>query len=298
MLLSVLLSGCRRTGHDTYAQRVHDLGGTMHVHVDLAGTQITDSDLISLDFPDTLRSISLADSAITDQGARELMRGVNLEQIDLTNTQITDAILDKLKSLPRLCIANVASENVSPQAFGNIRFFLSDRLLDIDQRSSLQPLPRMPQEEEPLDVEGEPLPMPDSLSGYAADIKALDGELQIHLDFHGSEISDSDLVDISLPENIRSISLRGTEITDEGLRELLRARNLEILDLRGTSITDDALPILKLLPRLWKVDVGSTQVSTVGQRELRKMLSQKRHAIPYDRSRSLSRSKRYPGNTQ
>ena len=294
----LLLSGCGRTGHDTYAQRVHDLGGTMHVHVDLAGTQIRDSDLISLDFPDTLRSISLADSAITDQGARELLRGVNLEQIDLTNTKITDDTLDKLKSLPRLCIANVASEDVSPQAFGNIRFFLSDRLLDIDQRSSLQPLPRMPQEEEPLDVEGEPLPMPKSLSGYADDIRALDGELQIHLDFRDSAISDSDLAGISLPENIRSISLRGTEITDEGLRELRRARNLEILDLRGTSITDDALPILKPLPRLWKVDVGSTQVSTVGQGELRKILSQKRHAITYDRSRSLSRSQRYPDNSQ
>jgi Leucine-rich repeat (LRR) protein len=296
LLIFATTIGCGDTSHREYAQLINDLGGEIHVHVELGGTEITDSDLASLDFPDTVRSIALCDSAISDAGARELIRGSNLEQIDLTNTQITDAALEDLKQLPRLCIVNIASPGVSPGAFGKIRFFVSERMVTITQRSPIQPLPRLPVEEtqtKPEKIRYDPieetLPPAESLRGYDGDVASYDGESQIHLDFHDSEITDRDLADILLPGNIRSISLRGTAITDDGLRELIRARNLEIIDLRDTSITDEAVAILKSMPRLWKANIGSTNVSAPVQRELARMLSQKRGSIAYDRSRTVVR---------
>jgi len=293
------LIGCGGTSHSDYAQIINDLGGEVHVHVELGGTAITDSDLASLDFPDTVRSISLRDTAVTDVGATELTRGFNIERVDLTNTQITDDAMKDLKQMSRLWVVDVAAPNVSPQAFGKIRFFVSDRMLTIDQRSPIQPLPRLPVEgTEKYPGEEGLLPPSESLTGYAADVQSHDGELQIHLDFHDLDITDTDLRHIPLPESIRSISLRGTAISDEGVVELLRARNLERIDLRGTDIGDGTLEVLKRMPRLWEANVGSTKLSASGKRDLAKALTHKRANLAYDYSRGVGSVKTRPSALQ
>ena len=124
---------------------------------------------------------------------------------------------------------------------------------------------------------------------YADLVADMGGQLHAHLELGYTEIGDHDLGDLDLPDTIRSVSLRGAAITDDGLRELIRARNLEIIDLRDTSITDEAVAILKSMPRLWKANIGSTNVSAPVQRELARMLSQKRGSIAYDRSRTVVR---------
>jgi len=287
--------GCGGTSHDNYAQQISDLGGEMHVHVDLGGTAITDEDLMSLDFPDTLRSISLRDSSISDAGAEELMRGQNIEQIDLTNTQITDASLDALMKLPRLHVGDVASSDITPEAFGKFRFFISDRIPSISNRSSIYPFPRLPPVKEgQQNAEEEPLPETEKLSGYANDVEYYDGELQVYLALENTSITDADLASIPLPENIRGISLRGTAITDDGLRELLRARNLEFLDLRNTQITDDGIDTLRKLSRLRQALVGSTKVSEKGERYLKAGLAKQAPNIKYDYSRAVESAKTKP----
>lgn len=298
------LIGCGGTSHSDFAQQVKDLGGTMHVHVEFGGTEITDDDLATLDFPDTVRSVSLCDTSISDAGAQELARGHNIEQIDLTNTKITDRALENLRQMPRLCMVNVASPEVSPQAFGKIRFFLSDRMLKIQERSPILALPRLPAGTHDVFTEDipeaarvttvEPLPPGESLRGYDLAVAKHDGELQIHLDFQNSHITDDDLANMPLPENIRSISLRGTAITDQGVNELLRAGNIEIVDLQNTAVTDAAIPVLLRLPRLWKALVSTTNISTMAQKQLVKTLSQKRGSIEYDYSRVVNRPSTVP----
>ena len=298
------LIGCGGTSHSDFAQQVGDLGGTMHVHVEFGGTEITDRDLATLDFPDTVRSVSLCDTSISDAGAKELARGRNIEQIDLKNTKITDRALENLRQMPRLCMVNVASPEVSPQAFGEIRFFLSDRMLKIQERSPILALPRLPAETHnayPEDIPEaarvttvEPLPPGESLRGYDLAVAEHDGELQIHLDFQNSHITDDDLAKMPLPENIRSISLRGTAITDQGVNELLRAGNIEIVDLQNTAVTDAAIPVLLRLPRLWKALVSTTNISTMAQKQLVKILAQKRDSIEYDYSRVVDRPTTLP----
>ena len=140
------------------------------------------TNLHALELPETVRSISLRDSAITDLGAAELKRGLNLERVDLTNTQITDAALEDLKQIPRLWVVDVAAPNVSPEAFGEIRFFVDRRSSSIKQRCSFASLPRLPVPAETAPI-GPPakqhrLKLPVRLSGYAKEIESLDGELQ------------------------------------------------------------------------------------------------------------------------
>ena len=298
------LIGCGGTSHTDFAQQVKDLGGTMHVHVEFGGTDITDGDLATLDFPDTVRSVSLCDTSISDAGAQELAKGPNIEQIDLTNTKITDLALENLRQMPRLYMANVASPEVSPQAFGKIRFFLSDRMLKIQERSPILALPRLPAETHKVFTEDipeaakvitvEPLPPGENLHGYDVAVDKHDGELQIHLDFQNSQITDEDLANMPLPANIRSISLRGTAITDQGVIELLRAGNIEIVDLQDTAVTDAVIPVLLRLPRLWKALVSTTNISTMAQKQLVKTLAQKRGSIEYDYSRVVDRPSTVP----
>lgn len=284
LFYTVALIGCSGTSHDEYAQLIEGLDAKMHVHVDLHGTAITDEDLSAMEFPASIRSMSLRDTAITDKGVSELSRCQTLERLDLSNTKITDAVLETLKKLPNLWIVNIAAPDISPKVFGQTRPLSPDKIPPVDKRSFIRPLPRLPLEETPQ-TENEPLPGTERLSGYAANVEYLDGELQVCLDFENSAITDTDLESIPLPANVRCISLRGTAITDDGLEELLRAKNLEWLDLRNTQVSDKGIDTLKRLPRLSEVLVGSTKLSTKGKRYLRAALAKKRSKIKYDYSR-------------
>ena len=292
MVLAIAVGGCgeNTSSHNNYAQLVAKLGGELHAHVELGGTQISNDELARLELPDTVRSISLRDSAITDLGAAELKRGLNLERIDLTNTQITDAALEDLKQMPRLWVVDVAAPNVSPEAFGEIRFFVDRRSSSIKHRCSFTTLPRLPLPAETAPIgppEAAPVKIQVRLSGYAKEIESLDGELQIHLDFSDAQITDDELASLSFTDSVRSISLRGTGISDRGVKELERARNLERVDLRGTQATDKVAETLKGLPRLWEANVGSTKMTAKGQRQLAGVLSRKRAAVEYDVSRAV-----------
>lgn len=285
LAMVVCSGGCggdASSNHTAYAQLVARLGGELHAHVELGGTQISDDELTALKLPDTVRSISLRDSAITDLGAAELKRGLNLERVDLTNTQITDAAMEDLKQLPRLWVVDVAAPNVSPQAFGEIRFFVDRRSSSIKHRCSFAALPRLPIPAETAPIgppEATPAQAEVRLSGYAKEIESLDGELQIHLDFNDAQLTDDELASLPFTDSVRSISLRGTGISDRGVRELQRARNLERVDLRATQATDKAAETLKRLPRLWEANVGSTKMTAKGQRQLARVLSRKRAAV-------------------
>ena len=143
--------------------------------------------------PIHVRSISLRDSAITDKGTDELNRGLNLERVDLTNTQITDAALEDLKQMPRLWVVDVAAPNVSPETFGKIRFFVEGRSSSIKRRCYFAALPRLPVPAEtaaPIGpAEATPAKNQVRQSGYAKEIESLDGELQLHLDFSHAAIT-------------------------------------------------------------------------------------------------------------
>jgi hypothetical protein len=307
LLFAVILFASQGCGgdasrnHATYANVVADMRGEIHAHLELGYTEVGDQELTELALPDTIRSVSLRGTKISDAGIAELMRADNLEQLNLNETGATDGATDVLKQLPRLWMVDIATEHLSPAAFGQIRFFLKERVATIANRSSILPLARLPARTVPNKVE-EAL-VPDEFktpvfdkihSRYAEHIEALDGELQLFLDFSNTELTDEDLKSLPFTDNVRNISLRGTSVTDDGVRELMRARNLEIVDLSNTQVTEKSLKILKSCPRLWKANVGKTQIPSARQRDFYKFLNRKRNVLEYDTTYVPVRPNRMP----
>ena len=295
LLVMAMIVGCSGRpleNHEQYADLVAGMGGEIHAHLEFKGSTLSDEDLQNLKFADTVRSVSLSHTPITDAGVAELSRAANLEHVDLTSTKITNETIALLKELPKLRGAEVIALNVSREGAEELSDYLNQRHAEAGLRSSRRAFPRVPgAEQETPEYPGPPgeeARKPEvRLSRYAEDVQWLDGELQLHLDFSHSAITDEDLIALPFPDSVRSISLRGTAISDRGVGELRRAKNLESLDLRSTQVTDEASDTLKQLPRLSNLDVGATQMSQEKQQALRRYLIRHSAVIRYDTSRVL-----------
>ena len=112
--ITCISGGCSDpiTDHEAYAALIKEKGGRLYAHLDLKGTPITDRDLQNLVFPDTIHSISVSHTGITDKGSDELARCKNLERLDLSGFKFN--ILSNDWSLSRNCSVNyiiVAKKN-------------------------------------------------------------------------------------------------------------------------------------------------------------------------------------------
>ena len=291
LLMGLVSAGCSET-HSGHAQAVENLGGTLTAHLEFAYSGITDEDLADLDFPETIRSISLRQTGVTDAGITELARATRLEHVDLTNTKISDAAISILTTLPELRRAEVVALGVSFEGHKKLEKSLSERREKANPSMPPEPLPRIPIEQAgdagvPEEFIGEfdsGDERPPQLSSYAEQVRSLNGELQIHLDLSDTPVTDEDLVDLPLTDSVRSISLRNTNISDAGLKELIRAHNLYALDLSGTRITDDAAQTLNKFPLLAKLDLRNTQMSQAMQKNMTRQAAMRAASIAWDRS--------------
>ena len=139
------VAGCSNanTDHRSYAERVENLGGTVRVHLDFSGSEITDDELLSLDLPETVFSISLRETPITNEGIAALVKVTNLENLNLQHTQITDAAEDTFKQMPRLWRVNPDCENVSLEAFNRIVLTSREKQKTLSDRKIYQQIPRL-----------------------------------------------------------------------------------------------------------------------------------------------------------
>ena len=95
-----------------YEAQIEKLEGRTTIRIDLSNTQITDADLLAMEFPISLAEISLENTAITDAGVEALLGAKNLEHINLGNTKITPACMELLEQFPHLQTVNVAGDNI------------------------------------------------------------------------------------------------------------------------------------------------------------------------------------------
>ena len=291
IICTCISGGCSDpvTDHESYAALIEKKGGRLYAHLDLKGTPITDRDLQNLVFPDTVHSISISHTGITDEGSNELSRCKNLERLDLTNTKITDATLEFLEQLPNLRVAHVMNLQVSRDQFEQLQRALRRGSEVSAVRTLSEIAPHVLEEPEPI-FEDDPFAEEKKspavlLSDYAMQIQSLEGDLLIHLDLSDSEIDDDDLTDLPLTDSVRSISLCNTNISDAGVAELLRASNLHALDLRGTQITDAAAEVFTRFPRIAEIQLSDTAMSQEKQQSLHQFFAQRATMQKIDRSR-------------
>ena len=99
-----------------------------------------------------------------------------------------------------------------------------------------------------------------------------EGSTVTRLDFHGTQIGDSDLEVLSAFPDLQSLGLSGTKITDAGLEHLIGLKKLQTLSLGFTDVTDAGLITLAKLPALQNVDLLRTKVTSTSLAELQKAL--------------------------
>ncbi len=88
--------------------------------VDLTGAKIGDDDLEVFQRLLTLEELHLSETQVTDKGMAELALAASLEKINLNRTAVTDSGLMALRELPNLRIVWVHGSRVTPE--GKQRF--------------------------------------------------------------------------------------------------------------------------------------------------------------------------------
>jgi Leucine-rich repeat (LRR) protein len=90
------------------------------------------------------------------------------------------------------------------------------------------------------------------------------------LDLSASDISDTDLVELSRFTHLQILNLTSTQVTDAGLKQLLSLTQLKTLGLSDTHVTDAGLKTLASLKQLQDLDLSNryNQVTDAGLKEL------------------------------
>lgn len=77
-----------------------------------------------------------------------------------------------------------------------------------------------------------------------------------HISLQGTNVTDSDLVQVTQLRNLRSVRLARTRITDVGIEKLTKLKELRELNVNGTEVSESQL--LNLKEKLRMLDVNQT----------------------------------------
>lgn len=89
-----------------------------------------------------------------------------------------------------------------------------------------------------------------------------------------SDVSDSDLDDLTQYRAIEQLDLGRTNIGDAGMASVAKLSNLRYLNLRDTNVSDDGLRALEKLKRLERVYIWGSEVTPEGAKRLEKKLGE------------------------
>lgn len=115
------------------------------------------------------------------------------------------------------------------------------------------------------------------LEGRTLEVKNLSdlpaGDFEVaKIDLTKSNVTDAELENLAVLEELESLTLHGTKITNDGLNYLTNLKSLKELDLSNTNINDEGLKILENIKTLEKLQVHTTAVTNKGLEEFRAAL--------------------------
>jgi len=261
-------------------------------HLNLQGTKVKVGGLKELASLKKIEKLYLSDVAVTDETLRALGesgllppwvngRG-NINQLDMSNTPVTDAALVYLKTLTNLRVLNLNGTKVTVAGLKELAP-LTNLAIKLD----------LPMTDETLRVLRDNGVLPQWLSGRGignnlvlAGTQVTEAGLKelmvlnnlVILDLSKMQISDAGLVHLKTLTSLRVLNLNGTKVTIAGLKELASLKNLQTLNLDGVPVSDDALRALRenglLAP--WvngrgkgnELVLAGTQVTDAGLKEL------------------------------
>ena len=131
-------------------------------------------------------------------------------------------------------------------------------------------------------------PMDDGMDSQAAAVEAAGGQMDVHLNFAHSDVTDEDIASLALPVATTSIDLSYTKISNDALKSLQRLPNLEQIHIASTAITDEGLEHLMQMEKLWLINANHSKISRQGQLKLIKFLAPRAQARAVERSPNKS----------
>lgn len=198
-------------------------------------------EMVSLD---SLEELDLSETSITDAALVYIRDCKNLKMLALDYTLITDVGLAHLGALSSLRQLNLAGT------------YISDRgLSQIEHLDNLEFLVLM---ETRISDEG------------AKHLEKLQNLQVLYL--NGTRLGDRGAQSIGKLHKLRTLYLNGTPLSDSGVAHLATLRNLDLLDLSETQVGDRGLASLQSLTNLRVLDLSGTQVTRHGVEQLQAVL--------------------------
>jgi len=184
--------------------------------VDLSGTNFSDADAGNLVWLIDVESLDLHDSQVTDAGLSHLQRcdGLrHLVNLDLRNCAVSDRGLSHLSGMSSLSSINLGSVMVG-SGWPDGRQITDAGVVHLRGLSNLE-----------------------------------------NLDLNGTMVTDACLGDVSRLTNLTHLWLASTDVTDAGIAQIRKLPRLEVLCLRGSRVSTAGIRELKTaLPRLYVMD--------------------------------------------
>lgn len=212
---------------------------------------------------------------ITDADLESLVSQPNLQKVDLSLSLITDAGMERLKSLENITDLNLfAVEHITDAGIASLRGWsklqrLNLRGTDITD-TSLEYLAQIPSIRS-LDISYTQI-----TNNGLEHLSALTNLEELALG--GNKVTGAGLRVLKLLPALRSLNLNGAQkrnsgtwavsLTDLDLDAVAGLKGLQSLDLGGLKITDAGIARLKPLAHLSALDVSRTEVSAGGLKSL------------------------------
>ncbi len=203
---------------------------------------------ISAAFGKNLKRIGLTlCRSLTDDGLQPLATATALQQLDLGNTNISDAGLIHLANLPALRVLLLnGCNNISDAELFHLAKVPSLQELFLNLCNTIT----------------------DAGLVHVANIPALQ---LLHLNM--TTVSDAGLVHLSKLSALQELNLNNTKVSDAGLVHLAKLSALQRLELSRTKISDAGLQHLAELSALQELTLSGTRISDAGLIHLAKLSS-------------------------
>ncbi|MGA2618050.1 MAG: hypothetical protein ABSF26_10605 [Thermoguttaceae bacterium] len=201
--------------------------------------------------------VNLPNTKVTDAGLERLKRFPQIKGFNLGGTQVTDAGLEHLKGLTKLRRLELNKTRITDAGLEHIKglpqlekLFLNDTKVTDTGLKHLQGLQQL----EWLYLGNTPV--------TDAGLEHLKGLPQLRwLELGHTQITDAGLERLKGFTKLERLGLKDTPITDAGLQYLNGLTKLTLLDLGGTKITDAGLADLKELPQLQTLYLSGAQLT-------------------------------------
>ena len=229
---------------------------------------IGDDDLSLVGQLVNLKELYIHESKVTDAGLKHLRALKNLQTLSLATTPVTNAGLKHLRPLTSLRFLNLSGTQISDDGLKHLKPLENLRDLSLDktavQGRGLAHLKRLPR----LDS----LDLSEMQVGDAglAQLKHLTSVTTLILAKAG--ITDDRLEHLKHVKNLRVLILNENAIKGPGLPQLAELGKLKILGLEKTKLTNATLTYLEDLTRLSTLNLGRTRTTQAGIKKLKKAL--------------------------